>query len=82
MDDCWFPDTSKMVSREVTIAHGAKKLGGKEQHEMVTKVWNDKNNLPTVARSYAQHHQIVCATLDYGGDNTYLKERKGIHFGI
>eukprot|EP00957_Ditylum_brightwellii_P142176 10832102-Ditylum_brightwellii.AAC.1 len=82
MDDCWFPAASKMVSREATIAHGAKMLCGEELHQMVTTVWEDNKNLPTVARSYVQHHQNVCAILDHDGDNNYLKEQKGMHFGI
>eukprot|EP00957_Ditylum_brightwellii_P119186 9091985-Ditylum_brightwellii.AAC.1 len=37
MDNCWIPSASKMVSREATIAHGAKLLCGEELHEMITK---------------------------------------------
>lgn len=38
--------------------------------------------LPAIARAYAGHHQIPCAIIEHGGDNNYLTERQGMHFGV
>ena len=57
-------------------------MRGKELYESVKKVWNDKRNLPALARSYAGHHQIVCSMLENEGRNDYLRERKGLLFGV
>ena len=35
-----------------------------------------------MAKSFAAHHQIVCAILDYEGDNDFLHEKGGLSFGI
>ena len=57
-------------------------MRGEELYESVKKVWNDRRNLPDLARSYAGHHQIVCAMLENDGGNDYLRERKGLSFGV
>ena len=50
-------------------------MRGEELHETVKKVWNDKSNLPALARVCSVNHQIVCAMLDSNGGNNYLRER-------
>ena len=57
-------------------------MRGEELYETVKKIWNDKSNLPALARAYSAHHQIVCAMLESNGGNDYLRERKGLSFGV
>lgn len=53
-----------------------------ELYETVKNLWNDKINLPALARTYSAHHQIVCETLDSKGGNDCLRERKGLIFEV
>ena len=73
---------SKAVTREQGLAFGGKLMRGGELFETVKKVWFDETNLPALARSYAGHHQLVCAVLANKGGNDYLNETKGLSFGI
>ena len=57
-------------------------MRGEELYETVKKVWNDKSNLPALARVCSVNHQIVCAMLDSKGGKDYLRERKGLSFGM
>jgi len=38
--------------------------------------------MAALARAYSDHHQIVCAMLESNGGNDYLRERKGLNFGV
>ena len=73
---------SKAVSREQGLSFGGRLIRGEELHETVKKVWNDKSNLPALAKAYSAHHQIVYAILDSNGGNDYLRKRKGLSFGM
>ena len=57
-------------------------MRGQELYETVKKVWNDKSNLPALARACSVNHQIICAMLDSNGGNYYLRERKVLRFGV
>lgn len=73
VNDCaTFPCMSKRVTREQVMCYGSQLVAGEELHRIVTKVFNDEALLPTVARAFAGHHQIVCLVLDHNGDNNYL----------
>ena len=62
--------------------YGSRIMKGEELHKAVTKVFEDKDNLPAMSRGFAGHHQVVCSVLEHDSDNTYLKERKGTSFGV
>ena len=81
-DACIFPMLSKYVSREQTNVFGAKLLSIDQLIETVLRVFNDRTHLVAMGRAFAGHHQIVCAIMECKGDNNYLKERKGMSFGI
>ena len=57
-------------------------MKGEELYEIVKKVWNNKINIPALARAYSAYHQIVCAMLKSKGRNDYLRERKELSFGV
>ena len=81
-DACFFPMMSKAVTREQGLSFGGRMMRGEELYESVKKVWNDRRNLPALARSYAGHHQIVCAMLENNGRKNYLRERKELLLGV
>lgn len=81
-DACVFPMMSKAVSREQSLSFGSRLMQGEELNQTVSKIFNDQKILPAISRSYAGHHQIPCAIIEYNGDNNYLSERKGMHFGV
>lgn len=81
-DACIFPMMSKSVSKVQAIDYHARLLKGEELHEAVMKVWNNDKHRVAMSRAFAGHSQVVCAILAHNGDNTYLRERKGMTFGI
>ena len=49
------------------------------------KVWNEserENSVAIMSRAFAAQHQIAAAILHHKGQNTYLSERRGMHFGV
>ena len=81
-DACIFPMMSKCVSRDQANIFGAKLLKVEQLNETVLRVFNDRSHLVAMGRAFAGHHQVVCAIMACNGDNNYLKERKGMSFGI
>ena len=81
-DMCIFPVLSKRVSREQALSFGSTLLKGEQLNQTVMKVWADSSNLTAIARAFAGHWQIVLAAMYHEGDNTYLKEKGGLSFGI
>ena len=79
---CIFPMLSKHVSREQALTFGSTLLKGEQLNQTVMKVWADSSNLTAIARAFAGHWQIVLAAMYHEGDNTYLKEKGGLSFGI
>ena len=81
-DACIFPMMSKNVSSIQATDYHARLLKGEELHEAVMKVWNNKKNTVAMSRAFAGHSQVVCAILAHNGDNTYLREKNGMTFGV
>ena len=80
-DSCIFPSLSKRVTKEQGVLKGSKQLDGEELWKVVKYTWE---KLPTqvISRAFIGHHQIVCSILHHNGDNTYLHEKDGLHFGV
>ena len=76
-DACYFPMMSKAVTREQGLSFGGRVMRGEELYESVKKVWNDENNLPALARSYAGHHQILCSMLANNGGTIIFGRGRG-----
>lgn len=81
-DACIFPMMSKAVSNEQCLSYASHVLKSEELHKAVMRVWEDERNLIAMSRAFSGHHQIVCAIMEHKGDNNYLKDGKGMSFGI
>ena len=81
-DACTFPMASKKVSRSQSVVFGGTLLKNKQLNRTVMNVLFDPDILPAIARAYIGHSQIPGAIIEYKGDNNYLSERKGMHFGV
>ena len=68
---------SKAVSENQGAVYVSQPLKGKQLHNTVKKVFNDKSHLPEMSRAFVSHSQIVCAILDCDDDNNYLSKRGG-----
>ena len=79
-DACIFPMMSKAVSSNQAMVYGSQLLKGEELNKTVMQVFDDKAHLPTIARVFTWHSQIVCSILEHDGDNDYLSKRGGVHF--
>ncbi len=80
-DSCIFPSLSKRVTKEQGILKGSKQLNGEELWKVVKYTWEKLPN-QVISRAFIGHHQIVCSLLHHHGDNTYLHEKDGLHFGV
>ena len=73
-DTCIFPSLSKSVSWIQSAIYNNKVLEGEEINNCVIRSFNDLP-LSTIARSYLNHHQMVCAIVhDEGGDDHMRKK--------
>jgi hypothetical protein len=80
-DACIFPTMSKQISQQQLIKFGPRVLRADELIAEVERAWLILP-LSTIARSFAGHHQIVCAILDAEGGNNFLRDNTGLHFGV
>jgi hypothetical protein len=80
-DACIFPAMSKSVTWEQAATNGSLVLEGEQLWECVQRVWQ-KLEHDVIGRSYLGHHQIVNAIVrDKGGDQ-FVRDKKGMHFGV
>ena len=56
-------------------------MKGEELNKVVIRVFEGKDNLPTMSGGFSGHYQVVCSVLEHD-DNSYLKEKKGASFGV
>ena len=74
--------TPKPFSAEQSLCYGTKLLKCEEIIKIVEKVWKSKDDAVALSRGWMSHHQVIAATLEMKGDNTYLKQKGGLYFGI
>ena len=56
-------------------------LEGEALWTIICSAW-DKLPEETIARSYAGHHQLVCAIVDCKGGDDFVRAKNGLSFGI
>ncbi len=80
-DDCVFPALSRHVSQEQGITKGSQLYQPDELWEAVQKCWT-AFPLDTLARAYVRHAQIASAIAECEGGDDFVREKKGLHFGV
>jgi hypothetical protein len=80
-DACIFPSLSKSQSKAQAMATGKRCLREEEIWE-ASKAAFDRMALPTIARSYASHMQVVAAIVDCNGTNDFMREKGHGHYGV
>ena len=78
----YFRKLSMEISAEQTNCFGTRVMKCEEILKVVDKVWKVTDDAVTISRGWMSHHQVVAAAYDMKGDNAYLKEKKGLDFGI
>ena len=80
-DACVFPSLSKSQSKAQAMATGKRCLRQEEIWE-ASKAAFDRMALPTIARSFASHMQVVAAIVDCDGTNDFMREKGHGHYGV
>jgi hypothetical protein len=72
---------SKHVTAEQGLCNVSMVLEGEALWTIICSAW-DKLPEETIARSYAGHHQLVCAIVDCKGGDDFVRAKNGLSFGI
>ena len=81
-DQFYFRKLSCEISAKQSLNFGTRLMKSEEIIKVVEDVWSNKEDAVEISNGWMSHHQVIAAAYDMKGDNAYLREKGGLHFGI
>ena len=50
--------------------------------KVIEDVWSNTEDTVVISNGWMSYHQVIAVAYDMKGDNAYLRQKGGLHFGI